>query len=371
MDFLTLPNILNFAKDLIVFFLSLSVLVLIHEFGHFIMAKRAGIKVEEFGLGFPPKVFSRKKGETVYSLNAIPIGGFVKLYGEDEEVTKDIHRAYYHKSKLTRASILVAGVLMNFILGVIIFAVISFFSGVVQPSGQIRITAVAPNSPASQANLKVDDIIISVDGESVHQSKQFVDLIAQNKGKETTLTVSRGKDDKFNAVVTPRETPPQGEGALGVGFLDTEVIIPPMPQRLTLSIKDGFDQAIFWIKVTVGGITDAVNTAIHGKKPEGLAGPIGIFQITGVAAKSGILTLLGFIGVLSVNLAVLNIMPFPALDGGRLLFVIVETLFGKRVLSAYEKYAHLVGMIILLTLMALITLGDVGRLLSGVSIIPQ
>ncbi len=371
MDFLNISSILTFAKDLIVFFVALSVLVLIHEFGHFIMARRAGIKVEEFGLGFPPRVWSRKKGETVYSLNAIPIGGFVKLYGEDETVTKDIERAYYHKGKLTRTSILVAGVLMNFLLGVLVFSIISFFSGIVQPSGQIKVTGIASNSPAEKAGLKSDDIIISVEGEAVQKSKEFIEKVASYKGKEATLTVSRNSESNFNVKVSPRENPPQGEGALGLAFSDVALVHPPFPQNIFLSVVEGFNQAIFWINVTIQGIADAVKTALGGQKPEGLAGPIGIFQITGVAAQQGILTLLGFIGVLSVNLAVLNIMPFPALDGGRLLFIIVETLFGKRVLASYEKYAHLVGMIILLSLMVLITFADIQRLISGVSIIPQ
>lgn len=364
-------SITNFLQSLIVFLLGLSLLVLVHEFGHFIAARRAGIKVEEFGLGFPPKIWSKRRGETLYSLNAIPIGGFVKLYGEDDSVSKDIERAFFHKGKLVRTSVVVAGVIMNFFLAVFIFSIISYFSGIAISSGQIKVTAVATNSPAENSGVKIGDIVISVDGENVSQDVAFIQKIDERRGKETIFTLSREGNPNFNIKVTPREDPPKGEGALGVAFLDKKIIYPPFFERVVISLKNGFDEAVFWISLTITGVSHAITQAFQGQKPEGLAGPIGIFQITGFAAQQGIFSLLGFIGILSVNLAVLNIMPFPALDGGRLLFIIVETLFGRKVLPKFEKYAHAVGMVILLILMLLITFSDIQRFLSGQSILPQ
>lgn len=368
MDF---NSITNFLQSLIVFLLGLSLLVLVHELGHFIMARKAGIKVEEFGLGFPPKMWSKRRGETVYSVNAIPIGGFVKLYGEDDAVSKDVERAFFHKSKLERTLVVIAGVCMNFFLAVFIFSIISYFSGVAVSSGQIRVDAVAPSSPAQMAGVKVGDVVVSVEGEGVSQSQAFKQKIEEQKGKETVFTISREGNPNFNLNITPRENPPKGEGALGIAFSDKKIVYPPFPQRVLVSLANGFHEAFFWINLTVTGVSQAVVQAFQGHKPEGLAGPVGIFQITDFAARQGILSFFGFLGILSVNLAVLNIMPFPALDGGRLLFIIVETLFGRKVLPKFEKYAHAVGMVILLALMLLITFSDIQRFLSGQSILPQ
>lgn len=348
----------------LIFLIVLSILIFVHELGHFIAARRSGVKVEEFGLGFPPRIWSRKRGDTVYSINALPIGGFVRLYGEEHSVEADKTQAYYHKGRLARTAIVVSGVLMNFLLAVFAFAAITWFVGVPRDLGHVKVLSVSENSPASQAGLLTDDTVVAVAGQNVVQTKEFIESVNNRRGKETELVVRRGSEE-VKLKVTPRENPPQGQGALGVGITSSEIYNPPLAERPFVSLFEGFKQATFWVKATVLGITDSLAKVFGGKAPEGLAGPIGIYQITEIAAGQGILALLSFIAILSVNLAVLNILPIPALDGGRLLFIGVEALFGRRVLPTFEKYAHRVGMLILLALIFLITLGDIKRLFSG------
>ncbi len=349
---------------LLIFLIVLSVLIFVHELGHFWMARRSGIKVEEFGFGFPPKIWSKKFGETLYSINLLPIGGFVKLYGEDESVDKDIPRAFYHKGKLARARVVVAGVLMNFLLAVLCFGIISWVIGVLRQTEDIRIIGVAPNSPAEDVGLRDGDVVISVDGQRLAKTDEFTSFIKDKVGKELLVNIKRGKEE-LSVKATPRTNPPEGEGALGVVVSSVELVHPPLWQRPFISLWEGLKESVFWVGTTMGAVVSTITQLTKGAAPEGIAGPIGIFQITGVVARQGALALLSFVGILSINLAVLNILPFPALDGGRLLFIGVETLFGRRVLPKFERMAHTIGMIVLLILILLVTLSDVRRLLSG------
>lgn len=349
---------------LLIFLIVLSILIFVHELGHFWMARRAGIKVEEFGFGFPPRVWAKRRGETTYSINALPIGGFVKLYGEDSAVDKDIPSAFYHKGRLTRAMVVVAGVFMNFLLAVLCFGIISWVIGVPRERGDVRIIGVAQDSPAFQGGLKDGDIVVSVDGQRVSKTDEFTNVVKSKSGKEVALQVKRDGTEAGIKVI-PRASPPEGEGPLGVVVSGVEMVHPPLFQRPFVAFWEGLKESVFWAKTTVLAAGGAIAQLAKGGAPEGIAGPIGIFQITGAVARQGILALLSFVGILSINLAVLNILPFPALDGGRLLFIGVETLFGRRVLPKFERMAHTVGMVILLILILLVTLSDVRRLLSG------
>lgn len=359
--------------DILIFLLVLSILVFVHELGHFLAARRAGIRVDEFGFGFPPRVWGKKIGETIYSINLFPIGGFVRLHGEDDEVKEGRERAFYFKGRLTRTSVIVAGVLMNVLLAVVAFSIIAWVVGVPADTGQVKIIGVAPNSPAEQAGIKVDQIVEAVDGELINSTGEFIDLVNQKKGQEISLVLGNKSGAERGRIVTvvPRLNPPHGEGALGVAVSSSELVHPPLWQRPFVSLWLGVQETVFWVKTTVGGVSQMVSSLTQGKAPEGIAGPIGIFQITSHAARAGILSLISFVGILSINLAILNILPFPALDGGRLLFVIVEAVFGRRVLPTFERYAHTAGMIILLILILLVTMQDITRLLNGGSVIPQ
>lgn len=350
--------------DVIIFLLVLSILVFVHEFGHFLAARRSGIRVDEFGFGFPPRVWGKKIGETIYSINLFPIGGFVRLHGEDDEVKDERERAFYFKGKLTRASVIVAGVLMNVLLAVVAFSVISWVVGVPQETGQVKIVGIAKDSPAQKAGLQEEDVVLSVDGRALSETKGFIEYVNTKKGEEIVLSIKR-QGSEFKVGLIPRKEPPQGEGALGVAVSSSELVHPPLWQRPFVSLWTGAQEALFWVKTTIGGVSQIASSLVQGRAPEGIAGPIGIFQITSHAARAGILSLVSFVGILSINLAILNILPFPALDGGRLLFVLVEAIFGRRVLPTFERYAHTVGMVILLILILLVTFQDITRLLNG------
>lgn len=355
---------------LLLFLIIISILVFVHELGHFLVAKWAKVKVEEFGLGFPPRIFAKKRGETLYSLNALPIGGFVRLYGEDESVEKDRGRSFYHKGRVVRAGVTVAGVIMNFLLAVLVFAILSWLAGVPRETGRVRVLEVASGSPAKTAGLAESDVILEVDGQRFSQTKEFTGFVNTKKGQEIKMEIEKGDGAKKVVKVVPRENPPKGEGALGVVVSSAELVKPPLWQRPFVSVLEGTKEAVFWAVTTVTGLWGALSQAIRGVPPEGIAGPVGIFQITGEARRSGFLAVLSFLGILSVNLAVLNIAPFPALDGGRLLFIIVEAVFGRRVIPAFEKYAHMAGMAILIALIILVTFRDITRLFSGSPLLP-
>lgn len=351
--------------EILTFLVVLSVLVLVHEFGHYIMARRAGIWVEEFGFGLPPRVIGKKIGETIYSINLLPFGGFVRLHGENDEegVTKP-NRAFIFKDKKTRSGIVVAGVVMNFILAIAAFTTVYSFSGIPRETKDVKVVDIAKDSPASSSGLLVGDIIRKVRGETITEVKQFIDLVEKDKGKRVEIEIERNSSPVKLSVV-PRENPPAGEGPLGVTITTTEVYYPPFWQRPFVGIYYGFKEALFWSNAVLSGFAKIFNDLFVGQVPKDLAGPVGIFAITTQAAKFGILALINFLGILSVNLAILNILPFPALDGGRLLFIGIEAVMGRKVIPKIESTIHTVGMIILLVLLVAITAHDIQRIIAA------
>jgi len=360
------------AISILVFLLVLSILVLVHELGHFLVARRAGIWVEEFGFGLPPRIIGKKIGQTIYSINLLPFGGFVKLHGEgsDEDLSKP-KKAFLNKSKKVRVAVLLAGVFMNFLLGTVAFGVVYSFSGIPKETQNVRVVGVAAGSPAQASGLLVGEVIRKVNAISVDSSRKFIEEVEKKKGENIVLEVEKG-DSGFREIrrvtVVPRETPPQGEGPLGVAITTVEVYFPPIWQRPFIGIYYGFKEAVFWGKTVVSGIFEVFSDVTAGQVPKDLAGPVGIFALTSEVYKVGILALINFVGVLSVNLAILNILPFPALDGGRLLFVVIETIFGRRIMPRVEAAIHTVGMVILLIIIFAITARDIRGLISAGSI---
>lgn len=358
--------------SIFVFILVLSILVLVHEFGHYIVAKKSGIWVEEFGFGIPPRIYGKKIGETIWSINLLPFGGFVRLHGENtQDGITDPERAFLNKSKLKRTAVVTAGVVMNFILAIVAFAIVYSFSGIPRDTNRVKILDIADNSPAQESQLKVGDIVDKVDSKPVNSTGEFVDIVDTRKGDKVALTVSREMDGKTTQEIiniTPRKDHPKDEGPLGVVISSTEIYYPPIWQRPFLGVYYGFKEAVFWGKTIIVGLGTIFSQAFSGQVPTEVAGPVGIYAITSEAAKVGALSLINFIGILSVNLAILNIVPFPALDGGRLLFVAIEGIFGRRVLPKVEATIHTIGMIILLILLFAITASDIRRLISAGSI---
>lgn len=381
---------------LISFIIILSVLVIIHELGHFLVAKKLGIKVEEFGVGFPPRAFSKKIGETVYSINWLPVGGFVKLYGEDsagggkvslpesriknKELSKDkissdyklpttnyeLARAFYSRPLWQRIMVVTAGVIMNFVLAVVLISFLFSTQGVPLPTEHIIISAVSNNSPAEIAGLQKNDRILRINGQEISKTDVFISETKKLKGTEVTLLVER-KGNEFMTKLTPRVNAPKNEGAMGVAITNIEIKKYAWYEAPVYGTIEA--SKFSWLILSgLGGMVKDLFTG--GIKPESVAGPIGVAQLTGEAVRAGWFAILWFVALLSLNLAVLNIMPIPALDGGRFFFMIVELVTRRKVSAKYEGYAHAVGLVALLSLMAVITLLDLSRLAQGKSILP-
>ncbi|MBP8590904.1 site-2 protease family protein [Candidatus Shapirobacteria bacterium] len=364
----------------------LSVLVLVHEGGHFLAAKKAGVLVEEFGFGLPPRLLGIKRGETVYSLNLLPFGGFVRLYGEETSVNKNKERAFSHKDKKKRLGILLAGVLMNLILAVVIFTLVYSFLGIPEKANEVRIVKVLPGSPALEAGLAEGDLILSFGGEKITSNEEFLERVNGSLGRPINLEIGRQEgnpcqkeilggqggekksysycqDGRFLAVVVPRETPPEGEGPLGIVISDTKIQFYPFYQMIPKAIYNGFSEAFFWGEEIVASLVNLVKGVLRGEKMAfDVAGPVGIYQATGEIAANGFWPLAQFAGVLSVNLAILNVFPFPALDGGRVFFVLAEKVLGPKRRQKIEMWANQIGFFILLLLMILVTISDIRRL---------
>jgi len=357
----------------LIFILILVVLVLIHEFGHYYAAKRMGVYVEEFGFGFPPRVIGKKIGETLYSFNLIPLGGFVKLYGEEyHEKTSDkkdgndakqsisASRAFVNKKPWQKTIIIVAGVVMNFILGWTIISYL-FTTGVPIPNG-VKITEVAPGSPAHLSGLEVEDVVeqlkyndISTD---ILTSQALISTTQLYLDKEITLVIDR-RGEQLEFIITPRLHPPEGEGSMGI-IIEQIIEVKHYPwytapyHGLIHAFKTTSTIAIEIIKIPAGLIMQK-QTSVD------FAGPVGIAKVIGEARQYGLSALLEITALLSLNLAVINILPFPALDGGRLVFIIYEWVSGRKPNQNLERYMNMVGIVLLLALSVLITIYDIQK----------
>ncbi len=355
---------------LAVAFLSLIVLMIIHEFGHFIIAKKFGIRVEEFGIGYPPRIFGKKIGDTIYSINLLPLGAFVKIYGEEGGV--DDLRSFTSLKIWKRVLIIIGGVAAFWLAAIIIFSIV-FAMGTDLPVGdsdvqgltspRVKIISVSPDSPASLAGLKTADTIknISVGGvdTKINKIADFQKITGDNKGKEITLTINRtthGATQDFNVSLTPRINPPTSQGAVGIGLERMATLI-----KKTSWYSAPIQGAVYTWQTTVSalkGLYITFATLIAGKgAPQGaeFAGPLGITVFLANAASYGIGFFLYFIGMISVFIAIFNLFPIPALDGGKLVFLLIEKIKGKPVSVKVEQGITVTCFIILITLSLFIT----------------
>jgi regulator of sigma E protease len=351
---------------ILIFIAILGLLVFVHELGHFVMAKRAGMRVDEFGFGFPPRIFGVKRGETTYSINLIPLGGFVKIMGEDGSENPDPSN-FSNKSFLQRFGVLVAGVTMNVVLAWVLISIAMGIgaptvvdqntqlpaSAIVEPSA-VGVLEVATESPAQSAGVKAGDLILKINGQEVSSIQEVQNLTKERAGQVTAYTIKRGQD-VLEISMTPRANPPAGQGALGIVPGEIAKVSYPWyeaPWRGLISTIGliGFTLSAFW--GLIEGLFQGANVGAA------LSGPVGIAVLTRDVAQLGLVYLMQFTAVLSVNLAIINIIPFPALDGGRILFLVIEKLRGKKMNAKAEVWFNTVGFVLLLTLMAGVTIHD-------------
>jgi len=348
---------------IIIFLLVLGMLIFIHEMGHYISARMMGVKVEEFGIGFPPRIFGVRRGETLYSLNWIPLGGFCKLLGEEDP---EAPRSLASKNAATRLFVLGSGSAMNAVLPIVLLSV-AFMIPRQVTVGDVQIEQVAPNSPAAEVGLTSGDHIVSINGHEIRNIGDVIYNTHLSLGDQATLEIM-GDDGSLRVVqLVPRLAPPEGEGAMGVSLAITDTS--------TVSESYPFWEAIPKSATTLWETFDLIRNEVRswfarGQAPQ-VTGPIGIFELTGEAAEAGPSYLLHFAAFLSLNLAIINLLPLPALDGGRIVFVLIEVARrGKRVSPRTEGIVHLIGFIMLITLMVVIAYFDVVRVISGESLVP-
>lgn len=353
--------------SIILFIAVLAILILAHEFGHFIVAKKSGMRVDEFGIGFPPRILKFKRGETVYSVNLIPFGGFVKIHGEDGSAGSpqegEDPRSFASKSISIRSAVIAAGVIFNVILAWVLISA-GFMIGMPTSVGSVPagaeitdkkvvILETQKNSPAESVGLKSGDRLVDFD--SVEAAQKF---ISENKGREIELKYQRGNEN-FSTKLIPRVNPPEGQGAIGIMMDDIGVVSIPWHRAIWEGLKLTCQLAIAITAAIFNFIADALK-GISGM--DQILGPVGIVTATGAVAKLGFAYVLNFMAILSINLAIINIIPFPALDGGRLLFLLIEKIKGSPISQKVSGVAHGIGLAILLVLMLAITYYDILRL---------
>ena len=368
---------------IITFIIVLSVLVFAHELGHFWVAKKAGIIPKEFGFGFPPRAWGiykdangkwkqvRGKKEvedavgTIYSVNWVPLGGFVNL--EEDEEGGDNPNHFSNKKIWQRAVILLAGVTMNIILAAILFSV-GYMVGLPQAlddvsekahvsNRQIQIIEVLSDSPAEVAGLELGDMIVSLDDKQFTNYNQLQGYVDENKGKKITYEIKRG-GEVIALEITPEKRPETGKGGVGISIAEIGIVRYP----ILLSIWEGFKTTILLTWLIIIAFYTLIKGLILGQGLSiELGGPVRIAQMTGDVMRMGFAYLINFTAILSINLAIINALQFPALDGGRILFLIIEKIKGSPVKKEVEGIIHYIGFALLMLLIVLVTYRDIAR----------
>ena len=350
------------AVTIIIFLLVLGLLIFVHELGHFVTARLAGVKVEEFGIGYPPRIFGVQRGETIYSINAVPLGGFCRLLGEEDPSAP---RSLASKRALTRIIVLGSGSVMNALLPIVLLT-IAFMVPRAVAVGDVVVEGVASDSPAAEAGIEPGDVIISVNGTPVQNIGEVVYDSHLSLGEATTLELRDAEGGTRLVTLVPRLDYPEGEGPMGASLI-------------LENIQEVSESYPFWEAVpksfsTLGETFVLLRNEVRswfarGTVPE-VGGPVAIFQLTGEANHAGPSYLLQFAAFLSLNLAIVNLFPLPALDGGRIVFVLIEVVRrGKRVSPRTEGLVHLIGFALLITVMIVVTYVDVLRVIRGESLV--
>jgi regulator of sigma E protease len=351
-------SILSFLFTIIAFAFVLAIVTLSHEAGHFFSARIFGVKVNEFGLGYPPRLFAKKgRDGTEYSINLLPLGGFVKLAGEEDPTAPG---ALASKSHAKRVTVMAAGAIVNALLPIVLFTV-AFALPHDVATGQIEVMAVAPGSPAEAAGIVIGDIILSFNGRELANNAELSRDIFLDLGETVPMQIQKADGTIVTVKVTPRWNPPSGQGAVGLETQTSNVVVTKVHDGLFTSISSGFRETGETMLLFKNSILSLVFGA-----PAQFSGPVGIAQMTGEVARAGFGPLLEFTAFLSLNLAILNILPIPALDGGRIAFVVVEwARRGKRIDPQTEGKIHFIGFVLLIGLILLVTFQDIVRIVGG------
>lgn len=348
---------------LVSFLAVIAVVIIAHELGHFVTAKASGVRVDEFGLGFPPRLFGIKRGQTTYSLNALPFGGFVKMAGEEDPKAAD---SLAGKSIATRLLVLSAGSLMNALLPLLLFS-LAFMIPHDVVVGKAVVSEVAPDSPAEMAGFLPQDTIISVGGSEINSRIDVSRYIQLNLGNEATFLVEHSDLSTEEVTLIPRWRPPEGEGAIGVTIGTVDASIVKEQQPFWEAIPSGVNECV----ETFVLFKNAILGLFIGTYEFEVGGPVAIAQISGEVAQAGISPLLEFTAFFSINLAIINLLPLPALDGGRITFVLLEWVRrGRRISPEKEGRVHMIGFALLIGLMLAVTYQDIIRIIGGESLLP-
>ncbi len=350
---------------LILFIIVLSLLVFVHELGHFVMARLMGMKVEEFGFGFPPRLWGVKRGETIYSINWIPLGGFVKIKGESGEQAHE-HDSFASKKAWQRFVVLIAGVAMNLVLAAVLFS-IGYMAGLPSvideslpssarvESQEITVMQVVEGSPAAQAGVVVGDVIASLDGQVVTSDAEARDYFAAHAADGVAVLVQKSDESYTTYSLTSEYLESVDTTGVGIAFISTGLVSYPFFSAIGQGVYTTYQFTLEILKAFGGLIRDLVLSQEIGVD---LSGPVGIAVMTGQVAAMGIVYLLQFTAVLSINLAIINVLPFPALDGGRILFLAIEKIRGRAVNQKIEVAVHNLGFMFLMVLVVLVTYKD-------------
>lgn len=315
--------------------------ILVHEGGHFLVAKLVGIKVNEFSIGMGPKIFQKRKGETKYSLRVLPIGGYVAMEGEDE--LSDDRRSFNNAPAIDRILVILAGAFMNFLLAIMIFSIISIILGT--PTNEID--NVLSDTPAFDAGIKPGDKIISINNVEIKTWEDIVENVGESKEEIFNIEIERNKKVSTFKLSYLKD----GDRKI-IG------IIPKRESSLRSSIKSG----VLTTKLIVDNMFDYISKIFKGNfDSKSLSGPVGIINEINKAAKSGIIDVLFLLGLISVNLGFFNLLPIPGLDGSKVVFILIEMIRGKAIDKEKEAYIHLLGFTFLITLMLIVTYNDIFR----------
>ena len=325
------------------------IIVFIHELGHFLFAKRAGVKIHEFAIGMGPKIFSTQKGETRYSLRLLPLGGYVSMEGEDGESNDP--NSFGNKTILQRASIIFAGPFFNIILTLLLLIPVLAYIGT--PSNSNILGKVLENTPAIEAGLKPNDKIVEINGTKIENWQEIVDTL-QKINSDTPIDVKVERDNTTKDFSLTPEKNEQGKYVIGISPVYEKSIIQAVPKAFLTTIDMIKQMLIFVVQLFTGTVPGGFENSV--------AGPVGVIGIVSDAAKMGIVNLVYIGAVISLNLGVLNLLPIPALDGGRLLILGIEAIRGKKLDPNKEAAIHSVGLMVLLGFMLFVTYKDILKL---------